>query len=47
MLRRGDEVIRVQTRDRKWTVPIVTRTITDLEDIKALDPFVRTIELPG
>jgi hypothetical protein len=36
-----------QTRHRKWTVPIVTRTVTDLEDIKALDPFVRIIELPG
>jgi len=28
-------------------VPIVTTAITDLDDIKALDPFVRVIELPG
>jgi len=28
-------------------VPIVTSAITDLDDFKALSPFVRIIELPG
>jgi len=28
-------------------MPIVTTAITDLDDFKALDPFVRIIELPG
>ena len=36
-----------QTRHRKWTVPNVTTAITDLDDFKALDPFVRITELPG
>jgi hypothetical protein len=44
--RRRDEVTHVQTRPRKWTVPIVTTAINDLDDFTELDPSLPIIDLP-